>query len=121
MSERAGSDAIALHGIRVWGHHGADPGEQDVAQPIDIDLVLEFDATAARAGDALHDTIDYRAVHETVTGIVARERCRLLERLGELILEALMTDARIVAARVALAKPARLDGATAVVTVGRTR
>ena len=121
MSESDGSDAIALRGIRAWGHHGADPGEQDVAQPIDIELVLEFDAAAARISDTLHDTIDYRAVHETVTGIVGRERCRLLERLGELILDAVMMDARIVSARVALAKPARLDGATAVVTVGRTR
>jgi dihydroneopterin aldolase len=121
VSEGAGPDAIALRGIRAWGHHGADPGEQDVAQPIDIDLMLAFDATAARASDALHDTIDYRAVHETVTGVVARERCRLLERLGELILDAVMADARIAVARVSLAKPARLDGATAVVTLGRMR
>jgi hypothetical protein len=32
-----------------------------------------------------------------------------------------MADARIAVARVSLAKPARLDGATAVVTLGRMR
>jgi dihydroneopterin aldolase len=119
--EAAGRDTIALRGIRAWGHHGANPGEQDVIQPIEVDLVIEFDAGAARASDELRDTIDYAALHATVLGIVAGTPCRLLERLGELILEAAMSDPRVVAARVALAKPGLLAGATPVVTVGRTR
>ena len=119
--EAAGRDTIALRGIRAWGHHGANPGEQDVIGPIEVELVIEFDAGAARASDELRDTIDYAALHATVLGIVARTRCRLLERLGELILEAAMSDSRVVAARVALAKPGLLAGSTPVVTVGRTR
>jgi dihydroneopterin aldolase len=114
-------DAIELRGIRAWGRHGANPGEQDVAQPIDVDLVLELDLRAARASDALADTLDYAALHAQVVGVVARERCALLERLGELILDAVMADARVVRAHVALAKPALLDGATPVVRLRRER
>ena len=121
MSERGRTDAIALRGIRAWGRHGANAGEQEVPQPIDIELVLAFDASAARASDALHDTIDYAAVHHTVVDIVAREHCRLLERLGELILEAVMTDVRVANAQVTLAKPGVRGGATPAVTVVRTR
>jgi len=69
----------------------------------------------------LRDTIDYAALHAAVVGIVAQASCRLLERLGELILDAAMRDERVVAARVTLAKPGLLAGATPVVTVGRTR
>jgi dihydroneopterin aldolase len=114
-------DTIELRGIRAWGHHGANPGEQDVAQPIDVDLVCELDLAAARASDALADTVSYADLHLLVVGTVARERFALLERLGEAILEAVLRDPRIVRARVALAKPKLLAGATPVVTVERTR
>jgi dihydroneopterin aldolase len=112
---------IELRGIRAWGHHGANPGEQDVPQPFDLDLTLVVDASAARRSDALADTIDYAALHATVVGIVARERWQLLERLGERILDAVMADARIARASIAIAKPRLLDGATPVVTITRGR
>lgn len=114
-------DAIALRGIRAWGHHGADPGEQNVAQPIDVDVTLELDLRAARASDALEDTVDYAQLHATIVRLVATERHRLLERLGERILDAVMADARVVRATVALAKPRLLAGATPVVTLARSR
>ncbi|HEY4441375.1 MAG TPA: dihydroneopterin aldolase [Candidatus Elarobacter sp.] len=114
-------DEIALRGIRAWGRHGADPGEQDVPQPFEIDLTLALDLRAARASDALDDTIDYAALHAVVVRIVAGERYRLLERLGEQILSAVMDDRRIVRASIAIAKPAKLSGATPVVTLRRER
>ncbi len=120
MSGVAG-DTIALSGIRAWGKHGANPGEDLILQPIDIDLTLDVDLRAARASDDLADTIDYAALHATIVGIVGGESCRLLERLGERILDAVMRDARIAGARLRLGKPGLLDGATPSVTVGRAR
>jgi 7,8-dihydroneopterin aldolase/epimerase/oxygenase len=114
-------DAIELRGIRVWGHHGANPGEQDVAQPLDIDLAFELDLAAARGSDALADTVNYAQVHADVVRIAAGGRFTLLERLGDAILEALMSDPRIVRARIAIAKPGLLAGATPVVTLQRER
>lgn len=111
------TDAIAIRGIRAWGRHGANPGEQDVPQPIDVDVLLELDLSAARASDALADTLDYAALHAAVVAVVAGERCALLERLGEAILAALLAHPRVARARVALAKPGLLGGATPVVTV----
>ena len=115
------TDVIALRGIRAWGHHGADPGEQDVAQPLDLDLVLDVDLGAARRSDELADTIDYAAVHAAVLHVVAAERWRLLERLGERILQTVMADPRVESATVTIAKPGLLAGATPSVTVRRRR
>ena len=117
----SGLDRIEVRGIRAWGHHGANPGEQEIAQPLEIDLSFELDLSAARASDALTDTVSYAEVHASVARIVARERFALLERLGEAILEALMADSRIARARVSIAKPRLLDGATPVVSVSRER
>lgn len=80
-----------------------------------------MDLRAARASDALDDTVDYAALHAAIVRLVAAERCRLLEHLGERILDAVMADARIVCATIALAKPRLLAGATPVVTLQRSR
>jgi dihydroneopterin aldolase len=117
----ANLDRIEIRGIRAWGRHGANAGEQDVPQPLDIDLTFELDLAAARASDALSDTVSYADVHARVVRTVARERCTLLERLGELILDGVMSDARIARAHVSIAKPRLLAGATPVVTLHRER
>jgi dihydroneopterin aldolase len=117
----AGLERIELRGIRAWGRHGANAGEQDVPQPFDLDLVLDADLRAARASDELTDTIDYARLHATIVRIVGSERCRLLERLGDLILDAVMRDERIALARLSIAKPRLLAGATPVVSLSRVR
>jgi dihydroneopterin aldolase len=117
----AALDTIELRGIRAWGHHGANPGEQDVAQPFDIDVAFDLDLSRARASDALADTVSYAEVHASIVRIVAGERFALLERLGEVLLDTLMSDLRIVRARIAIAKPGLLAGATPVVTLYRSR
>jgi dihydroneopterin aldolase len=117
----AATDIIEVRGIRAWGHHGANPGEQHVAQPFDIDLAFELDLRAARASDDLADTVSYAEVHAEIVRIVARERFALLERLGEAIFDALFADPRIARARLSIAKPGLLAGATPVVTLHRAR
>lgn len=114
-------ESIALRGIRAWGRHGANAGEQDVPQPLDIELHLMVDVRAARTSDALSDTVDYAALHALVTRLVATERYRLLERLGESILSAVMLDQKIALASVTIAKPGLLDGATPSVSVTTMR
>ncbi len=110
-------DTIALRGIRAYGKHGANPGERDHPQPFDIDLEVDIDLTAARATDSLADTVDYAALHLSITAMVRTHSYALLERLGAAILADVFTDARIVAARLTLAKPGLLDGATPAVTL----
>ncbi len=114
-------DAIDVRDIRAYGRHGANPHERDHAQPFDISIRLGVDLTAARASDDLADTVDYAAVRARIVAIVADRSYRLLERLADEILADVMRDARIAEARVTIAKPALLDGATPVVSIGTRR
>jgi dihydroneopterin aldolase len=114
-------DLIELRGIRAFGHHGANPGEKLVAQPFDIDVSLELDLSAARASDALADTLDYATLHATVVKLVRERSHNLLERLGADLLEAILADPRVQRASVRIAKPALLAGATPAVTVRAAR
>ena len=86
-----------------------------------IDVVLDVDLTRARRSDDLADTVNYAELHATVVSIVARERFALLERLGDVVLDALMRDRRIARAAITLAKPGLLEGATPAVTLQRER
>ncbi len=99
----------------MFGRHGANPGERQQPQPFDLDLVLDVDVARARHSDALEDTIDYAAVEARVRSIVETSSFALLERLGQEILDALLTDRRIRNAEVAIGKPGLLGGATPVV------
>ncbi len=117
----AGLDRIELTGIRVFGRHGANPGEKDVPQPFDVDVTLDVDLASARRSDALAETIDYDRLHRRLTAIVRDRSYDLLERLAQEMIDAIMDDARVVTASVRIAKPQLLAGATPAVTVRATR
>lgn len=107
--------------MRVYGRHGANAGEKDVPQAFDIDVVLDVDLTRARATDALMDTVNYDALHQTIVRIVTTTSYDLLERLGQVLLDAIFADTRVQRAQISIGKPTLLAGTTPVVTVRQTR
>jgi dihydroneopterin aldolase len=117
--ETAGVDVIALRGVRVYGKHGADPGERDREQPFDLEIVAEIDLRNAGYSDDLNDTLNYAALHRRICEIVESHSYLLLERLAAEILSAVFTDARVARAEVEIAKPQLLAGATPSVRLRR--
>ncbi|HEX3549858.1 MAG TPA: dihydroneopterin aldolase [Candidatus Elarobacter sp.] len=103
---------VSVRGIRAWGRHGANAGEQDVPQPIDVNVALTLRVDRARSSDDLGDTIDYAVLHARVVHVVESHRYRLLERLAGAILDTACADERVELAIVEVAKPGLLDGAT---------
>jgi dihydroneopterin aldolase len=89
------ADRILISGIRELGVHGVLPEEQLRPQPFEIDLELVVDLTAAGESDDLDDTVDYSAVCEAVSRVVASEQYRLLERLASRIAEVCCADPRV--------------------------
>ena len=113
--------AIRLSGMRFWGKHGADPGERERDQPIDVDLEISCDVSRAAASGALADTVDYAEVYRTCERIVTQESCVLLEELAGRIAAAVFADRRVEGLSVRVRKPRLLDGATPEVELRRRR
>jgi 7,8-dihydroneopterin aldolase/epimerase/oxygenase len=113
------SDRIELRNIRAWGNHGCTPGERESAQPFDISLVLEVDLSTAQSSDSLSDTVDYAVIYGEVIKIVSATSFNLLEKLAGEILDTVLAHKRVESARISVAKPGLLDGATAIVTIER--
>lgn len=88
-------DRIVIAGIRELGVHGALSEEQTRPQPFEVDLELLVDLSAAGRSDDLEETVDYSAVCESVSRVVASEHFQLLERLAERIAEVCTSDPRV--------------------------
>lgn len=112
---------IRITGMHFVGRHGANPGEKDRPQPIDVDVECITGAAAAIASDALADAVDYDSIVQACRRTVTQRSFTLLEALAAACVEAIMADERISSARVRVRKPALLDGATPEVEVFRTR
>ena len=76
------TDRIEVAGLRVLGHHGALDGEQDTAQPFEVDLEIEADLAEAARSDDLAATVDYAVAVEAARRCVAERRFLLLEALA---------------------------------------
>ncbi|MEZ5145078.1 MAG: dihydroneopterin aldolase [Acidimicrobiales bacterium] len=98
------ADCIELRGLRAVGICGALPEEQARPQPLEVDLDLEADLTAAGASDDLADTVDYAAVAARIEQVVTTERFTLLERLAQRLCDVVLDDDRVLAVTVAVRK-----------------
>ena len=77
------------------GVHGVLPEEQQRRQPFGVDLELLVDLAPAGESDALTDTVDYGALCDAVSRVVATEHYQLLERLAARIAEICRADPRV--------------------------
>ena len=105
-------DRILISGLRQMGVHGVLAEEQGRAQPFGVELELLVDLRAAGASDALADTVDYGAVSDAVSAVIANEHHQLLERLAQRIADVCRADARVVGVIVEVRKldpPVRAD------------
>jgi dihydroneopterin aldolase len=118
-------DRIELRGLRVAARVGVLPIEREQDQPLEIDLDAVVDLAPAGASDDLADTVHYGAVCDAVVETVGAGHVALLERLAELVAQAVLgVDHRIVAVDLAVRKlrpPVPHDLATSGVHVVRTR
>lgn len=98
-------DHIELRGLRLVGVVGVLPEERTRAQPLELDVDLAVDISSAGSSDALDDTVDYGAVCDTLSEVVAGLRPELLERLAVVAAEAVLAlDPRIESVELAVRK-----------------
>ena len=127
MSERSALpwDRIELRGLRLPARVGVLPIEREQDQPLEVDLDVVVDLAAAGASDDLADTVHYGAVCDAVVRTAGAGHVALLERLAEVVAQAVLAvDPRIVAVDLAVRKlrpPVPHDLATSGVHVVRTR
>ena len=94
---------IELHGIEVFGYHGATEVEEREGQKFLFDVSLW--SRQEPEADDLEQTIDYRDVAARVREVSERQRVRLLETLATSVADALVEGFAVERVRVRVRKP----------------
>ena len=117
-------DRIELRGLRALGICGALPEEQARPQPFEIDLDVYLDLSAPGASDRLEDTADYGALGQAAIDVVADGRFVLIERMAQVVADAVLADERVDAVDVVVRKvrpPVPFELTTSAVRIHRSR
>lgn len=115
-------DLIFIEGFEGQTVIGINTDELTLPQPVRIDLVAGLPRSRACETDRIADTIDYGAVHEALTQLLASHQVKLLEALAEAIADLLIEDFGAHWVRVVLVKPRKYANVSAVgVAIERRR
>jgi dihydroneopterin aldolase len=108
MAER---DRITLKGMRFHARVGVLPHEEQVPQPLHVDLTVWLSLKRSGQSDSLKDALDYRTLHGLVAETVGDSHHRLIEGLCEQVVSRALALPGVEAVRVAARKPhAPVDG-----------
>lgn len=124
MNKQFEGDCIQMRGLRVVCIIGVLPEERERPQPLEIDIDIYADLSAAGRSDDLHDTIDYGAAAQSVAEVCLSSQAQLLEHLAQLIADGLLEAAQVSAVDVTIKKlrpPIPLDINFTAVQVVRRR
>ena len=94
---------IELHGLEVFGYHGATEVEEREGQVFVVDVVL--DLRGEPESDEIEQTTDYRDVAALVRDVSDRRRVQLLETLAAAIADELVVRFAVERVRVRVRKP----------------
>jgi thioredoxin reductase (NADPH) len=119
---RESSDRLGLRGITLPARVGAYPREKGRQQTLTFDLDFDVDAARAAPTDALRDTIDYAAVTEVISEVIARQHYNLIETVADTVATTILARFPTPRVRVRVTKPGvPLRRASAVIEVERSR
>ncbi len=124
MKQQFDGDCIQLRGLRVVCIVGVLPEERERPQPLEIDIDIYSDLSAAGHSDDLKDTVDYGAAAQLVAETCLSSQAQLLEHLAQLIADDLLKPVQVTAVDVTIKKlrpPIPLDISFTAVQVVRRR
>ena len=98
--------SISVEGIELRGRCGVTAEERSVGQTLIVDVHLEPVVCSGAQSDELSGTVNYGWVVDVVRGIVEGREFKLLERLAEVIADALWDPLDLASLEVAVTKPA---------------
>lgn len=107
-------DIVFLHDLKVDCVIGIFDWERRIKQTLHIDLDMAADVKRAAAGDAIQDTLDYKAVAKRVLDFAGNSRFQLVETLAERIAAIVLSEFHVPWVRVRINKKGAVRNADGV-------
>ncbi len=113
-------DYVFLEGLAVEANIGVLAHEKVIQQPLVLDIKIPFSSSLACYSDDLNDTLDYAEIVSFVQGWVATRRFNLLETMGGMLADELLSEFKLSGLAMTIRKPKIISGlASAGVTLVR--
>jgi len=113
-------DIVSVHGLTVETVIGILDWEQEIKQPLVIDLDMSFACAKAANSGKIDDALDYFAVSEAVTEWLQAQPWGLIETVAEVLAERIMARFSVQGIKICVKKPTAVPTAQYVaVTIER--
>ena len=101
-------DTIYIRDLRVETIIVIFGWEREVRQQISMDLDFEFDVSVPGKSDSIDDTLDYKKITKSLIAFIESSEYKLIEALGEGIVDHLKSKFGIKKVKLRLSKPGAL-------------
>lgn len=85
-------DKILIRDLKIFAYHGVNPEEKRDGQHFVFDIDLNVNMTKACHNDDVNDTVSYAKVIKTVTRVCTACKYDLLERLAQVVADAVLSE-----------------------------
>lgn len=85
-------DKILIRDLKIFAYHGVNPEEKENGQHFVFDIDLCVNITKACHSDDVNDTVSYAKVIKTVTKVVTAEKYDLLEKVAQVVCDAIFEE-----------------------------
>jgi dihydroneopterin aldolase len=99
---------IVIDQLEAWGIIGINDWEKQTKQKIMISLSMSIDQKAALQSDQIDDTVNYKAVVDSIQSWINSQSFNLLERLGQSIIDQLVATYQPTTLCISLTKSASI-------------
>lgn len=104
-------DIVYIRGLKVDAVIGVYDWERDIRQTLVLDLEMASNIRQGAATDSIGDALDYAAIADAVTELVAGSSYQLLESLAEAVAQRVMTGFAVPWLRLRIGKPGAVAAA----------
>ena len=106
----AEADTILLEGIQVPAALGVTAAERRMRRPVLLDLEVGRDLRTAGRSDQIRHTLHYKRIFEVVEDVASNQEHKLVEALGDRIVNAVLSKFDADWVRVTVRKPKPIAG-----------
>lgn len=123
MSEFDDCDVILLEGVQIPAALGVTASERRMRRPVLLDLEIGTSLAAAGRSDSIRHTLHYEEVFKVVEAVAGGQEHKLVEALGQRIIDAILRDFDADWVRIWVRKPKPIAGVleTAGIRITRRR
>lgn len=111
LSETTSRDIVYIKDLRIDTTIGVHDWEREIKQTLLLSVEMACDIRAAAAADDLTQALDYFAVSECLSKLVAGSDCLLIETVAERCAEAIQQQFPVAWLRLTVSKPGAVPAA----------